>query len=158
MTLLSSKNRTQHQVSTSHQLHRPTHSIHQKRFQTWMVPFFSRHFSFIRTRQNSTYYSLQKTTHTDHDYIGTATTTYLLCKVCLILTHRTRTVCANPQLLHKEEDLQSGDLLRCKYSTQALNRLMTKCNHNTAIYRPKTVPWTIIPAPITPSTISTSTL
>ena len=50
------------------------------------------------------------------------------CSVFNILTHTARTVCSNPQLLHKEEHM--GDALgKWKYPTLALDRLKTGNNH-----------------------------
>ena len=44
-------------------------------------------------------------------------------------THRTKAVCANPQLLHKEEEHIRDALIRYKYPTWVLNRLKSKNNH-----------------------------
>ena len=44
------------------------------------------------------------------------------------LTHKPRTFCAKPQLLHKEEEHIKGALLRCKYPSWTLNRLKKKSN------------------------------
>ena len=49
--------------------------------------------------------------------IWRAITTNLLIIVCLILSHRARTVCFNTQLLHKEAEHIRGAFLGCKYPT-----------------------------------------
>ena len=45
------------------------------------------------------------------------------------LTHWARTICAKPQLLHKEEEQVRKAIIRTKYPRWALNRLQTKNNH-----------------------------
>ena len=52
-----------------------------------------------------------------------------ICSVFNTITHRARTVCANPQLLCKVEEDMRDAIVWCKYPTWALNRLETKNKH-----------------------------
>ena len=132
-------------VFKAHQLYWPRHSIHPGDYKhRWFHSFYG-HISFTRTRQLLCL--LQSTenlpTHASDTYTWTATTTYLLSIMCLILSHvGLEQFVTNTQLLHKEADQIWGALLRCKYPTWAFYRLLTKDNCiSTAIHRPDNSSW-----------------
>ena len=82
----------------------------------------------------------RKPTHTDQ-YLHQDSHHNLsaLHSVCNTLTHRTRTVCTNQQLLHKEKEHIKGILQRCRHPNWALNRLNIKETTRTTPHRPITI-------------------
>ena len=71
----------------------------------------------------------RKPIHTDQ-YLQWDSHHHLLAKFSVIntLTHRTKTVCSNPQFLHKEMNYLRKALTQCKYPKWALDKVEKRLN------------------------------
>ena len=71
----------------------------------------------------------RKPTHTDQ-YLQWDSHYHLSAKFSVIntLTHRAKTVCSNPELLHKEMDHLRKALTQCKYPNWALDKVDKRLN------------------------------
>ena len=71
----------------------------------------------------------RKPTHTDQ-YLQWDSHHHLSAKLSVIntLTHSTKTMCSNPELLHKEMDHLRKALIQCKYPKWALDKVEKRLN------------------------------
>ena len=72
------------------------------------------------------------------------------------LTHRARTVFANPQLLHKEGEHIRDALIMCKYPTWALNILIPRTTISTTTHGLTPVLGMMTSISMTPTTTRTT--
>ena len=123
----------QHTATSSYNISTPltiTYSSLLRNLTQIYIYTFSGQFSFIWTQQYTSHYSLRKPTHTDQClHWNSHNSLSAKYSVFNILTCSSRTVCANPQLPHKEEEHIIGCSQRCQFPNWALTRLKMKSNH-----------------------------